>query len=510
MGREMINEIIVLVADEYSVFHDRVVAFLQNEGFKISVLSNPDERGSDFSRVEPQKSMLGSSCAEAEESLIPLAAKGSRPLTSVIFTNAGEAIVSLESTSRTSASEHLKKHVESLIRVLMRNHGRTLTRFQPLPPEEAIRKYCLCGMIGRSPKMQQIFSLIERVAPTNHTVLITGETGVGKELVARAIHSLGPRKSRPFVAINCGALPETLLESELFGHEKGAFTGAIKVKPGKFECAHKGTIFLDEIGDISTAMQVKLLRVLQEKKVERVGGNDLIDVDVRIVAATNQNLKEKISVHNFRLDLFYRLNVLSIHVPPLRERGEDIPLLAYSFLDRLNQVRRCDEKEIAASAVCASCGKRPRYCRCREDKRIAPLAMRQLMDYNWPGNVRELENVIERAYITTDGPIIERFDFPQADGSPVVFPEDPVWMGMPFSMARAKVLEQFERTFLVEALRRCGGNITRTAEMMEVNPRTLWRKMNEFSIDKRDFKQQNSKKNGNRTFKSESDFNVSI
>ena len=383
----------------------------------------------------------------------------------------------------------------------MRTPQQNRTRFQPLRPEEAVRAYCLCGMIGRSPKMQQIFGLIERVAPTNPTVLITGETGVGKELVARAIHSLGPRKNKPIVAINCGALSETLLESELFGHEKGAFTGAIKAKPGKFEMANRGTIFLDEVGDISSAMQVKLLRVLQEKKVERVGGNNSLHLDVRIVAATNQDLKEKISSHSFRLDLFYRLNVFSIHVPPLRERVEDIPLLAHALLDRLNRVICCDEKDNRLKADCNSCS---RCCsRCGE-KEIAPFAMRQLLDYDWPGNVRELENVIERAYITTEGSVIERFDFFQSACSHSVVALDPAWMDMPFSEARAKVLEQFERTYLEEALRRCAGSIANTAHMTGVNPRTVWRKMNEFCFDKRDFKKRNLRSK-NRTSVSESD-----
>ncbi len=503
----MISEIVVLVADEYSVFHERIIGFLENEGFRISVLSDPNGGESDASlTVSRQRFLRSNSCAEAEDKSGPYAAKGNQPLTSVIFTSAGEAIVSIESASRTRASEHLKKHVESIIRVLMKTPVRNLTGFQPLPSEKAIRKYCLCGMIGKSPKMQQLFSLIERVAPTNPTVLITGETGVGKELVARAIHSLGPRKNKPFVAINCGALSETLLESELFGHEKGAFTGAIKAKPGKFEIAHKGTIFLDEVGDISPAMQIKLLRVLQERKVERVGGNVPIDVDVRVVAATNQDLKEKIGAQKFRLDLFYRLNVFSIHVPPLRERVEDIPLMAFSFLERLNRISLCDEKEIATFTDCSSCRKRHRHCSCRDEKEIAPLAMRQLLDYNWPGNVRELENVIERACITTDGPVIERFDFLQhACGVPAVFPEDPAWMDMPFSAARAKVLEQFERAYLAEALKRCEGHITKTAQMTGVNPRTLWRKMNEFSLDKRNFR-----KGKNRTIVSESDSNVRI
>jgi len=477
----MISEIVVLVADEYSAFQNRILGFLENEGFKVSVLSNPNVRGSGASSVQRAENLLPSGTrADDEDKLRPLAGKGNQPLTCVIFANAGEAIVSLESASRTRASEHLKKHVESIIRVLMRTPERTLTRFQPLPSDEAIRKYCLGGMIGRSPKMLQIFNLIERLGLTSPTVLITGETGVGKELVARAIHSFGPRKEGPFVAINCGALAETLLESELFGHEKGAFTGAIKTKPGKFECAHKGTLFLDEIGDISTAMQIKLLRVLQERKVVRVGGNVPIDVDVGIIAATNQDLKESISEHKFRLDLFYRLNVISIHVPPLRERVEDIPLLAYYILDRLNRIGHHDQKE------------------------IAPSAMRQLMDYNWPGNVRELENVMERAFITTAGPIIERFDFPSVCGSSAaVFPEMTVRMDIPFSDARSKVIEQFERTYLAEALRLCEGNVSKVARMTGVNPRTLWRKIKEFSFDNRNFK-----KRENRAIVSESELNV--
>ncbi len=486
----MISEIVVLVADEYSAFHERIVGFLEDEGLKVSVLSPNGEESSASPIKNRQRFLPDDGHAEAADKLMPVSVTDNQSLTCVIFTNADEAFISLESTSRTQASEHLKKHVESIIRVMMKTPERHRPRFHPLGPEGAIRPHRLCGMIGRSPKMQQIFSLVERVAPINPTVLITGETGVGKELVARAIHSLGPRENKPFVAINCCALSENLRESELFGHEKGAFTGAIKSKPGKFEIAHRGTIFLDEIGDISPAMQIKLLRVLQEKKVERVGGNGSIDVDIRIVAATNQDLKAKINEGKFRLDLFYRLNVFSIHVPPLRERTEDIPLLAYSFLDRLNQARSCDRDEIGSIDDCSSCPKRTRRCSCCHEKEIAPLAMRQLLDYEWPGNIRELENVIERAFITTEGPVIDRFDFLKTNASNSLPAADQVWLDMPFSKARAEVVEQFERAYFMEALRRCEGNITDTAKMTGISPRTVLRKMNEFSLDKRDFKKR--------------------
>ncbi|MGC8492095.1 MAG: sigma 54-interacting transcriptional regulator [Syntrophobacteraceae bacterium] len=324
------------------------------------------------------------------------------------------------------------------------------------------------GIITKSPKMLQMLQLIARLSDVDSTVLITGETGVGKELVARAIHFTGARKTRPFVAINCGALTETLLESELFGHEKGSFTGAYRSKPGKFECAHKGTLFLDEIGEITPAMQVKLLRALQEKKVEKVGGTHPIDVDVRVISATNQNIKEKINDHDFRIDLFYRLNVIPIHVPPLRERPEDIPLLMKHFINMHNENLN------------------------RNIEEVAPRALKQLMDYDWPGNVRELENIVERAFITCDKHVIDQFPIPkQSEGLPPSSPMDArmaVNADVPFSVARARLLKNFERAYLQEALGQCEGNVTRTAQKTGINPRTLWRKLKEHGLDPMGFK----------------------
>jgi len=241
--------------------------------------------------------------------------------------------------------------------------------------------YSFNNIISRNPKMHSIFELVRHIAGTKSTVLIEGETGTGKELIAKAIHYASEDRSGNLVAVNCAALPETLLESELFGHERGAFTSAEARRKGRFELADKGTIFLDEIGDISQAMQAKLLRVLQEKRFERVGGHESIDVDVRVVAATNKNLEKEVKDSKFREDLYYRLNVIKIDVPPMRERPEDIPLLITHFLNRY-----------------ARSGEPP--------KKMAPEAMERLLAYRWPGNVRELENAIERASVTTVGDTI--------------------------------------------------------------------------------------------------------
>jgi DNA-binding NtrC family response regulator len=327
--------------------------------------------------------------------------------------------------------------------------------------KEVDQRYAFGSIIGKNHKMQAIYDLIEKVAPTDTRVFITGETGVGKELVAKAIHFNSNRKNKPFVGINCGALAESLLETELFGHEKGAFTGAIRTKRGKFEYARGGTLFLDEVGDISPGLQVKLLRVTQEKKIERVGGNQEIDVDVRIISATNQPIKEKISRGEFRLELYFRLNVVPIHIPPLRERIDDLPLLVNHFIDVFN---RKFGKKITG---------------------VTTRAMSRILQYNWPGNVRELENVLERAFVTTDGDLIDTIitshDIKEAASREAA--PHPVDVEIPFKVARAMVEKRFEKAYLQEALRRFGGNVSETARMTGINARTIWRKMKEYEID---------------------------
>ena len=249
-------------------------------------------------------------------------------------------------------------------------------------------KYNFGNIVGKSARMQRIFELIEKVAPTRATVLITGDSGTGKELIARAIHYNSPRKELPFISVNCGALPESLLESELFGHEKGAFTGAISQRKGRFELAHEGTLFLDEISEMSPPLQVKLLRILQEMEFERVGGSHTLKVDIRVVAASNRNLKDEAVNGRFRIDLYYRLNVVHIHLPSLRERKDDLPLLVNHFLAKY-------AKEAMRESISISSG-----------------AMERILDYHWPGNVRELENAIERAMILSNGKEIELKDLP--------------------------------------------------------------------------------------------------
>ena len=237
-------------------------------------------------------------------------------------------------------------------------------------------------LVGEDPSLRKVFASLQRAAATDTTVLLEGESGTGKELFARSLHALSPRADAPFVAINCAAIPETLLETELFGHEKGAFTGAVARKPGKFEMAHRGTLFLDEIGDLPLALQAKILRALEERRFERVGGTALVTVDVRLVAATNKGLRAAVAARRFREDLFFRLSVFPITVPPLRERGGDIPVLARYFVDRF----------------CRDLKKKPLT--------LSPAALEQLQTYRWPGNVRELQNCIERAVILADGDTI--------------------------------------------------------------------------------------------------------
>ncbi len=304
-------------------------------------------------------------------------------------------------------------------------------------------------MVGQSAAMQRVFEAIETVGPTDATVLITGESGTGKELVARAIHSCSPRKFHPLVVIHCGALTETLLESELFGHEKGAFTGAQYRKKGKFEIAEGGTVFLDEIGDISLKTQTDLLRVLQEREIVRVGGNQPIKVDFRIVAATNKNFEQLIEEGKFRPDLYYRLNVFNIELPPLRERKEDIPALVDHFVRKFSQQMN---KKIT---------------------RVQPAAMNQLQQYPWPGNVRELENAVERAMVVAQEPELREQDFilKTRNGNGNNAPD-------------GKTLDEIEKAHILKVLEECGGNQTRAAEVLDIDRVTLHNKLKKYGWSK--------------------------
>ena len=313
------------------------------------------------------------------------------------------------------------------------------------------------NIIGRSGAMQAVFDMIAQVAPSETTVMIRGESGVGKELVAHAIHYNSPRSSKPFIRVNCGALPETLIESELFGHEKGAYTGATSQRKGRFELAHGGTIFLDEIGDLSPHTQIRLLRVLQEREFERVGGTETIAANVRVVAATNRNLEEQIEKNEFRQDLFYRLSVFPIHLPALRERRTDILELANFFVEKYSKAS----------------GKRI--------KRISTPAIDMLTRYHWPGNVRELENCIERAVLLSQDDVLHGHHLPPtlqtAEASNTIM-----------KGTLEETLDRVEREMIVEALKNCRGNKTKAAAALGVTERIMGLRVNKHGIDPKEYK----------------------
>lgn len=312
--------------------------------------------------------------------------------------------------------------------------------------------------------MRQIYDLIMQVADTDATIMITGETGTGKELIAHAVHHNSSRKDAPFVVINCSALPESLLETELFGHEEGAFTGAVKQRTGKFEHANKGTVFFDEMGNLPLSMQTKLLRLLQEKSFERIGGNKTIKVDVRVIAATNKDLNNLSEEGGFRKDLYYRLNVIPIQLPPLKERLEDIPLLVLHFIEKYNKAFKKNIKSISQNAL------------------------NIMMSYHWPGNVRELENLTERAVIMAKDNIINEVDMPilhqkQQKEAFVNTPNDHVT-----NIDMETFLSECEVLYIMKLLKQCKGRIDSSARISGIDAKTLYRKMKKYNINKDTFK----------------------
>ncbi len=310
-------------------------------------------------------------------------------------------------------------------------------------------------LIGSGPAMQKVFELVKRVAPSNASVVVTGQSGTGKEVVARAIHNLSPRKDKPFVALNCSAIPATLIESELFGYERGAFTGADQRRLGNFELAHNGTLFLDEIGELPLEVQAKFLRVLEERKIRRLGGRSEVEVDVRVLCATNRDLKEEIRRGRFREDLFFRLHVFTIELPTLRERREDVPVLVHHFIEKFN----------------AETGKRVQG--------VTPAAMATLQGYAWPGNIRELRNTVERAMILVDGDVIGEEQLPpdmQASRPEAATLRVP--LGIP--------IEQIEKEYILASLQRNGGNKARTAELLGISEKTLYNKLNRYAAEARE------------------------
>ncbi len=345
--------------------------------------------------------------------------------------------------------------------------GSSTISFSPIDEEVTVepdREGELCGMVGQSVKMRQIFGLIKKISPMDVSVVIQGETGTGKELVARAIHESSMRRKGPFVVLDCGAIPPNLIESELFGHEKGAFTGAVASRPGAFERANHGTIFLDELGELRLDLQPKLLRVLENREVRRVGGNEVIEVDVRVIAATNRDLVKEIQAGNFREDLYFRLSVINIQLPPLRQRRDDIPHIL--------------RKGLSDPEVVAKHGR----------KRFTPAALSMLMSYPWPGNVRELMNVLSHVLTFSDGEEIDVHHLPariqgQQKEQPLPFNEH-----LSFKDAKEQLLENFEREYIGQVLRRCDGNISRAARESGLHRKSIERLVKKYQLDTRSMK----------------------
>ncbi|MDX2052425.1 MAG: sigma-54 dependent transcriptional regulator [Polyangiaceae bacterium] len=369
----------------------------------------------------------------------------------VVLMTAFGAVETAVSAMREGAADYLTKplNTDELLMILERALERRRLRHETEQLKTQLtERYNFDNIVGASPEMQQVFKSIAQVAGSRATVLLTGESGTGKELVAAAIHHRSPRREAPFIKLHCAALAETLLESELFGHEKGSYTGADRRREGRFEQANGGTLFLDEIGEISPSTQVKLLRVLQEREFERVGGNQTIQVDVRVIAASNRNLKQMVDEGKFREDLYYRLNVINIVLPPLRKRPTDVAALAAHFLKRFSKE---NEKSVT---------------------RISDGALAQLVGHSWPGNVRELENIIERAVVLADGPAIEVHHLPPEIATAARNSSVPVVPGCS--------LADLERYAILQTLEAQGGSTSRAADILGISVRKIQYKLQEY------------------------------
>jgi len=445
----------ILVVDDEEAMTESLAAWLREDGYTVDTASSGREaiekaRAREYAIYFVDLKMPGG--LDGIETMMEI--RKLQKEASVIIITAYATVDTAIAAMKEGAQEYVVKPchpqeisllVERIIRV------KNLQRENAILRRKLSRQYRFHDLVSKSPRMAEIFELVREVASQRSTVLVQGESGTGKELVARAIHFSGERGERPFVAVSCAALAETLLESELFGHEKGSFTGAVALKKGKFELADGGTLFLDEIGDISAKLQVDLLRVLQERRFFRVGGTTEIAVDVRVIAATHRDLAADVREGRFRDDLFYRLNVIGVHIPPLRERIEDVPLLAQEFVDRLAH-------ELG-----------------REVSGISEEALRLLMDHAWPGNVRELENAVERAMVTCKSGILGASDFAflsRAAGAP----------GVGSSLPPGLTLQEMEKDYIAATLGRLQGNVKAAAEALGIDRSTLYEKIKRYEI----------------------------
>ena len=451
----------ILVVDDEKGQREILDTILRKEGYKIATVPGAREA---LERIETEEydiilsdlKMQGISGLELLEKVL-----GIDPRQCIIIMTAHGTIDSAVEAMKKGAFDYLEKPLDrdTLLMTLQRAFEHlTLLRENRMLQKKLAETRTIPSIIGSHPKMTEVFRIVNKIAATTSTVLIYGESGTGKELVARAIHDGSPRRDNPFFAINCAAIPDTLIESELFGHEKGSFTGANSREIGLFEAADTGTIFLDEIGEMNTAMQAKLLRAVQEREIRRVGGKATLPVDVRIISATNKDLEQEIRKGNFREDLFYRLNVIRINLPPLRERGTDIITLADFFITKYG----------AAAGIPL--------------KGISRPAMKLLMDYSWPGNVRQLESMIERGVLMTESDYIQPEDLP-AEILRESVPESSLAFEFP---PEGISFEDLERDLIVKAMERAGWVIGKAAPLLGMTYKTLQYRLEKFGIEKPD------------------------
>jgi DNA-binding NtrC family response regulator len=445
---------LILIAEDEDLMRAILTRLLEEAGYRVAAVANAEEALERFASEDVAATLTDIRMAGMDGLALVDRIKDIDPEALVIVMTAYSSVDSAVAALRKGAYDYITKpfvNEDLLQSVKNAIRQRELFRENRALRRELDRRYSFSEIIGTSPALQSVFRLVEKVATTNTNILIEGESGTGKELIARAIHHNSPRADRPFVAINCGALPETLLESELFGHTKGAFTGAVTNKLGLFRSAEGGTVLLDEVGEITPAMQVRLLRALQEHEVTPVGSSAPVSFDARIICATNRDIEKEVAEGRFREDLFYRLNVIEIHLPPLRERREDIPLLVRNFITRTAHEQA------------------------REEKAIEPAAMSALINYTWPGNVRELQNAIERAF-TLSGEAIDLDSLPprvrDAAGQRAGTIRDPDGL--------RPTLEEIERQHIFETLASVNQDKARAANILGIDLSTLYRKLKRY------------------------------
>jgi two-component system response regulator HydG len=447
----------ILVVDDESSHRKMIETVLSDEGYEISQADNGqtainevEEKFYDLVIMDIRMPKVGGIDALKK---IKTISPGIPIIIMTAYASIGSAVEALKSGAHDYLTKPLDiEELKILVAKALRIHQLEMENI--FLKERLNNRFDFSNIIGDSPAMKKLFDTMALVAPSEATVLIVGESGTGKELIANAIHQSSPRKDMPFIKVNCAALPETLLESELFGHEKGAFTGAIARKQGRFQLAHKSSIFLDEIAEMAPATQAKILRVLQEREFEPVGSGQTLKADTRVIAATNRNLEEEIQEGRFRKDLYYRLNVVTVEVPSLRQRREDVPILSDFFLKQYAEKNR------------------------RLIKGFTPRATDLLMRYDWPGNVRELENIIERAVIMARGEMITPLEFP-ADLQDL----DEQLKDTRVDLTPGRSLKEVEKVMILRTLEETGGNRTHAARILGISRRTLQLKLKEYGIN---------------------------